>query len=162
MVRTEARRSAVRRGVPASEPVDLLVGILALDRALAVAGRRLPDELAEANRGAELLHRHGVRQDALARVLLPVTGVAEGEPADVEGTSGFDRRLLHVTEFVASAKGSPTVGTTHLLAALLDGTGTDAESVARIEQVLAESGADVAGLRAEPELRVPRGAGQGV
>lgn len=161
VVRTEARRSAVRRGVPASEPVDLLVGILALDRALAVAGRRLPDELAEANRGAELLHRHGVRQDALARVLLPVTGVAEGEPADVEGTSGFDRRLLHVTEFVASAKGSPTVGTTHLLAALLDGTGTDAESVARIEQVLAESGADVAGLRAEPELRVPRGAGQG-
>ncbi|MFF6815670.1 Clp protease N-terminal domain-containing protein [Streptomyces sp. NPDC012403] len=159
-VRTEARRSAVRRGVPELEPVDVLLGILALDRSLTVAGRELPENLAKANRGAEFLRRYGVRQDAVARVLLPTTGIAEGEPPEVDGPADFDRRLLHVTEFTASAKGSPTVGTTHLLAALLDKTGTDAESVAEIERVLTESGADVAGLRAEPELRVPRGAAQ--
>lgn len=48
-----------------------------------------------------------------------------------------------------------TVGTTHLLAALLDRTGTNAETAAEIERVLAESGADIAGLQAEPA--VPRG-----
>lgn len=50
-VRAEARRGAVRRGAPRTEPVDLLLGILALDRSLAVAGRELPGELAGANRG---------------------------------------------------------------------------------------------------------------
>lgn len=158
VVRTEARRSAVRRGVPELESVDVLQGILALDRSLTVAGCELPENLAEANQGAEFLRRYGVRQDAVARVLLPATGVAEGEPPEIDGPADFDRRLLHVTELIASAKGSPTVGTTHLLAALLDETGTDAESVAEIERVLTESGADVAGLRAEPELQAPRGA----
>ncbi|MFJ2555376.1 MULTISPECIES: Clp protease N-terminal domain-containing protein [unclassified Streptomyces] len=67
---------------------------------------------------------------------------------------------MHVTQLTASAQGSPTVGTTHLLAALLDETGTDAESAAEIARVLTESGVDVAGLRAEPELQVPGGAAQ--
>ncbi|WP_432080977.1 Clp protease N-terminal domain-containing protein [Streptomyces sp. WAC 04229] len=157
VVRSEARRGAVRRGAPELEPVDVLLGILALERSLTVAGRELPEQLAGANRGAELLRRHGVRQAAVARVLLPTTGVAEGEPPEVDATADFDRRLLHVTQLTASANGSPTVGTTHLLAALLDEAGTDAESVAEIERVLTESGADLAGLRAEPELRVSRG-----
>ncbi|MEU3897182.1 Clp protease N-terminal domain-containing protein [Streptomyces sp. NPDC045251] len=160
-VRSEAQRSAVRRGAPETEPVDVLLGILALDRSLAVAERGLPEELAGANRGGELLRRHGGRHGAVARVLLPATGVAEeAEPPEVAGSADFERRLLHVTQFTASAQGSPTVGTTHLLAALLDEKGTDAESVAEVERVLTESGADVDGLRAEPELRVPGGAAQ--
>ncbi|MFF5155765.1 Clp protease N-terminal domain-containing protein [Streptomyces sp. NPDC000348] len=158
-VRTEASRGAVRRGASEKGPVDVLLGILALERSLTVAGRELPEELRGANQGAALLRRHGVRQDAVTRVLLPATGVAEEEPREVRGDVDFERRLLHVTQFTAAAQGSPTVGTTHLLAALLD-EGTDAESAAEIERVLTESGADVAGLRAEPELRVPGGAAQ--
>lgn len=160
VVRSEGLRGAVRRGASEREPVDVLLGILALDRALTVAGRELPEKLTEANRGAELLHRHGARQEVVARVLLPTTGVAEEEPPEVDGITDVDRRLLHVTQLTASAKGSPTVGTTHLLAALLDEAGTNAESAAEIERVLTESGVDVAGLRAEPELQVPGGAAQ--
>ncbi|MEK8143980.1 hypothetical protein NKH18_24780 [Streptomyces sp. M10(2022)] len=58
----------------------------------------------------------------------------------VDGAADHDRRLLHVTQFTASAQDSPTVGTTHLLAALLDEAGTNAESAAEIERVLTESG----------------------
>ncbi|MFE6530656.1 hypothetical protein ACFVMA_17145 [Streptomyces rochei] len=161
-VRAEARRGAVRRGAPRTEPVDLLLGILALDRSLAVAGRELPGELAGANRGAELLRRHGARQGALARVLLPSSGVAQEAPPEDAGPADFEQRLLHVTQLTASAQGSPTVGTTHLLAALLDDRGTDAASAAEVARVLTESGVDVDGLRAEPELRVPGGAAEGV
>ncbi|WP_192340488.1 Clp protease N-terminal domain-containing protein [Streptomyces sp. VITNK9] len=161
-VRAEARRGAVRRGAPRTEPVDLLLGILALDRSLAVAGRELPGELAGANRGAELLRRHGARQGALARVLLPSSAVAQEAPPEDTGPADFEQRLLHVTQLTASAQGSPTVGTTHLLAALLDDRGTDAASAAEVARVLTESGVDVDGLRAEPELRVPGGAAEGV
>ncbi|WP_329384322.1 Clp protease N-terminal domain-containing protein [Streptomyces sp. NBC_01716] len=157
-VRAEALRGAVRRGAPEQEPVDVLLGILALDRSLAVAGRELPEKLTGANQGAELLRRYGARLDAVARVLFSATGAAEGELPLGDGTADRDRRLLHVAQYTASSQGSPTVGTTHLLAALLDKTGTDAESAAEIERVLAESGVDVAALRAEPELRVPGGA----
>lgn len=162
VVRSEARRSAVRRGASEMEPVDVLLGILALDRSLTVADRELPEPLTGANQGAELLRRYGARQDVVARLLLPTTGIAAGEPEppEVGATSDFDRRLLHVTQLTASAQDSPTVGTTHLLAALLDETGTDAESAAEIERVLTECGVDVAGLRAEPELRVPGGSAQ--
>ncbi|GGY95142.1 hypothetical protein GCM10010385_51330 [Streptomyces geysiriensis] len=161
-MRAEARRGAVRRGAPRTEPVDLLLGILALDRSLAVAGRELPGELAGANQGAELLRRHGARQGALARVLLPSSGVAQETPPEDTGPADFEQRLLHVTQLTASAQGSPTVGTTHLLAALLDDRGTDAASAAEVARVLTESGVDVDGLRAEPELRVPGGAAEGV
>ncbi|MGW5861244.1 hypothetical protein ACWFRJ_03565 [Streptomyces sp. NPDC055239] len=160
VVRSEARRGVVRRGASEMEPVDVLLGILALDRSLTVAGREMPEKLAGANQGAELLRRYGARQDAVARALLPSTGVAEMDPPEIAGTAGFDQRLLHVTQLTASAQGSPTVGTTHLLAALLDETGTDAESAAEIERVLTESGVDVAGLRAEPDLQVPGGTAQ--
>lgn len=50
-VRAEALRGAVRRGAPEQEPVDVLLGILALDRSLAVAGRELPEKLTGANQG---------------------------------------------------------------------------------------------------------------
>lgn len=157
VVRSEEQRSAVRRGAPEVAPVDVLMALLALDRSLTVAQRVLPENLRAENRGAELLRRYGVRHDALARVLLPTTGIEGGVPPEVSGTADFERRLLHVTELTAASRGASTVGTTHLLAALLDETGTDADSVAEIERVLAECGADVAALRAEPELRVPGG-----
>ncbi|MEU5838026.1 Clp protease N-terminal domain-containing protein [Streptomyces diacarni] len=157
-VRQETQRGAVRRGASEMTPVDMLLGILALDRSLAVAGRELPENLTEANQGARLLRRYGARQDTLARVSLPTTGVAEGRPSEVRGPADFERRLLHVTQLIASAQSSPTVGTTHLLAALLDEKGTNAESAAEIERLLSESGVDVAGLRSEPQLRVPTGA----
>ncbi|MFC8002458.1 Clp protease N-terminal domain-containing protein [Streptomyces olivaceus] len=157
VVRSEAQRSAVRRGASATEPADVLLGILALDRSLTVAQRELPENLRADNRGAELLHRHGARQDALARALLPATGI-DGVPPEVDSTSDFDRRLLHVTELTASSRNAPTVGTTHLLAALLHETGTDAESLAEIERILTDIGTDVPALRAEPELRVLGGA----
>lgn len=157
-VRAEALRGAVRRGASVQEPVDVLLGILALDRSLTVAGRELPEALTGANRGAELLRRHGARQDAVTRVLFSSTEVTEGETVRGDGVDDRDRRLLHVTQLTASAQGSPTVGTTHLLAALLDEAGTDAETAAEIERVLTASGVDVAALRAEPELRVPGGA----
>ncbi|TXS41921.1 hypothetical protein [Streptomyces sp. OR43] len=166
-VRAEALRGAVRRGAPVQEPVDVLLGILALDRSLTVAGRELPAALTGANRGAELLRRHGARQDAVARVLFSsaeiteiteITESTEGGTTRGDGTDGRDRRLLHVAQLTASAQDSPTVGTTHLLAALLDAAGTDAETAAEIERVLTEGGVDVAALRAEPELRVPGGA----
>lgn len=163
VVRSEAQRVAVRRGTPEREPIDAVLGILALERSLAVAGRELPEKLAGANQGAELLRRHGARLDALARLLLPSTGsaeVGEGEPPEFDGGADYERRLLHVTQLTASAQDSPTVGTTHLLAALLDETGTDAETAAEIARVLTEAGVDVAGLRAEPELRVPGGAAE--
>ncbi|MFJ3671449.1 hypothetical protein ACIPSE_33795 [Streptomyces sp. NPDC090106] len=156
-VRIEAPRGAARRGASEVEPVDVLLGILALERSLTVAGRELPATLTEANQGAALLRRHGVRQDAVAQVLLPTAGVTRKEPQEVHAHADFERRLLHVAQFTAAAQGSPTVGTTHLLAALLD-KGTDAESAAEIERVLTESGADIAGLRAEPVLRFPGGA----
>lgn len=157
-VRAEALRGAVRRGAAVQEPADVLLGILALDRSLTVAGRELPEALTGANRGAELLRRHGARQDAVTRVLFSSTEVTEGETVREDGVDDRDRRLLHVTQLAASAQGSPTVGTTHLLAALLDEAGTDAETAAEIERVLTASGVDVAALRAEPELRVPGGA----
>lgn len=94
-------------------------------------------------------------------MLLPSTGVAQEVPPVAEGPTDCERRLLRVTQFTASAQGSPTVGTTHLLAALLDETGTDPESAAEVARVLAESGVDVDGLRAEPELRVPGDAARG-
>ncbi|MGD6756180.1 Clp protease N-terminal domain-containing protein [Streptomyces sp. BH105] len=156
-VRSEAPRVTVRCGEPHTRPVDTLLGILALDRSLHVAGRELPEKLWAANRGAELLRRHGARHDTLARVLLPTNGVEECAPAEVSGPADFERRLLHVAQFTASHHGSPTVGTTHLLAALIDGAGTDPESAAEIERVLTESGVDVDGLRVEPELQVPGG-----
>ncbi|WP_016906469.1 Clp protease N-terminal domain-containing protein [Streptomyces xiaopingdaonensis] len=160
VVHSEARRAAVRRGASKPEPVDVLLSILALDRSLTVAGRTLPERLTGANQGAELLRRYGARQDAVVRVLLPSTGVTEEQPPEIADTTDFGRRLLHVAELTAAAQDSPTVGTTHLLAALLDETGTDAESAAEVHRVLTESGADVAGLREEPELQVPHGAGR--
>ncbi|WP_406414918.1 Clp protease N-terminal domain-containing protein [Streptomyces sp. NBC_01614] len=156
-VTVEAVRQAVRCGRSAAEPVDLLLGILALDRSLAVAGRPLPEDLAAANSAAALLRRHGVRQDSLTRSAMERTPTA---PADSASASDRDagqvrlsdsaERAKAVAQLTAVEHGSPSVGTVHLLAALVEAEGTEV-----VRLLSAASRVDVAALRAE----LPRRAG---
>ncbi|CAM5245832.1 Clp R domain-containing protein OS=Streptomyces tendae OX=1932 GN=GUR47_19160 PE=4 SV=1 [Streptomyces tendae] len=146
-VNVEATRQAVRCGRDVAEPVDLLLGVLALDRALAVAGRALPEGLADANAAAAVLRRHGVRQGPLvASAVAPESAVsadggadrAEGERARLSGAA---ERALAVARLRAAERESPTVGTVHLVAALLDDAG--------VAELLAAEQVDVAMLRGE-------------
>lgn len=173
----EATRQAVRSGRAAVEPVDLLLGILALDRALFVAGRSLPEKLAKANSAPALMRRHGVRQSSLvtsasvgtsASVVasdsaIPSAGVPDS--GEVRPSAAADR-VRAVAQLSAAEHGSPTVDTVHLLAALLDesatdtGTGTDSDTDAdadadvMVVRLLAADQVDVAALRAELGLRL--------
>ncbi len=87
-------------------------------------------------------------------MLLPSSGSPRRRPRRTP-PADFEQRLLHVTQLTASAQGSPTVGTTHLLAALLDDRGTDAASAAEVARVLTESGVDVDGLRRSRSFGCP-------
>ncbi|MEU9335478.1 Clp protease N-terminal domain-containing protein [Streptomyces sp. NPDC048290] len=118
-VSTEAVRQAVRSGRTAAAPVDLMLGVLALDRAMRLAGHAFPEPLADVNSGAELLHRAGVRQVSLVAAArsVPPGAVPEGE---LELLSGAADHIVSVARLLAAECGSPTVGTVHLLAALLD------------------------------------------
>ncbi|MFI1728625.1 hypothetical protein ACH40E_05160 [Streptomyces acidicola] len=127
-VSVEAVRQAVRCGRATVEPVDLLLGMLALDRALSVAGRSLPASLADVNAAPALLRRHGARQASL------VASASETQPAALPAGDGDgDRvwlsdaaeRIMAVARLSAAEHGSPTVGTVHLLSALLDEPATD-------------------------------------
>ncbi|MEE1747977.1 Clp protease N-terminal domain-containing protein [Streptomyces sp. JV184] len=157
-VSVEATRQAVRCGRAAVEPVDLLLGTLALDRALFVSGRSLPESLAEANSAAALMRRHGVRQDFLVS---SASASASAGPYAAAPDSGGVRpsaaaeRAMARARLTAAEQGSPTVGTVHLLSALLDETPTDADAGAgdQVVALLTEAGVDVAALRAEPSLR---------
>ncbi|MFJ9585844.1 hypothetical protein [Streptomyces acidicola] len=122
----EAVRQAVRCGRAAVEPVDLLLGMLALDRALSVAGRSLPASLADVNAAPALLRRHGARQASL------VASASETQPAALPADDGDGvwlsdaaERIMAVARLSAAEHGSPTVGTVHLLSALLDEPVTD-------------------------------------
>ncbi|MFF3817205.1 hypothetical protein ACFYYD_11400 [Streptomyces bluensis] len=165
VVTSEAVRQAVRCGRAAAEPVDLLLGILALDRALSVAGRSLPASLADANSAADLMRRHGVRQASL------VPSASETQPAvlpDGNGDGGGDGdsarvwlsaaadRIVAAARLSAAEHGSPTVGTVHLLSALLDEPATDDDERAggAVVRLLAADQVDVAALRAELSLRL--------
>ncbi|MDQ0931134.1 Clp protease N-terminal domain-containing protein [Streptomyces turgidiscabies] len=166
-VSVEAVRQAVRRGHTEAGPVDLLLGMLALDRALAVAGRSLPEDLTKANAAAPLLRRYGVRQTSLTRAAVtspPVAGAAEiTDIADVRISAAADRAMA-VARLTAAEHGSPTVGTVHLLAALLGGAteptaeaGPGTEDVGAVVRLLRASGeVDTAGLRAELRLQLGR------
>ncbi|WP_369272317.1 Clp protease N-terminal domain-containing protein [Streptomyces sp. R11] len=156
-VTVEAVRQAARCGRFAAEPVDLLLGILALDRSLAVSGRALPEDLADADSAAALLRRHGVRQDSLTRVAMEhtATAPAAGAPAsdrdaDRIRLSDSAERAKAVAQLTAAEQGSPSVGTVHLLAALLE-----AEDTQVVRLLSAAARVDVAALRAE----LPRRAG---
>ncbi|MFF2849769.1 Clp protease N-terminal domain-containing protein [Streptomyces sp. NPDC058001] len=163
-VSVEAARQAVRRGRDAAEPVDLLLGTLALDRGLSVAGRSLPESLTDVNAAPELLRRHGVRQVSLAASAskLPPAAAPEGEGGGEGGGEGDGdggsheygplsaaaNRVVSVARLSAAEHGSPTVGTVHLLAALLD------ERSGAVGRLLAAEQVDVAALRAELDLRL--------
>ncbi|MFG2935953.1 hypothetical protein [Streptomyces sp. NPDC048282] len=162
-VSVEAARQAVRSGRAAVEPVDLLLGTLALDRALFVAGRSLPGSLAKANSAAALMRRHGVRQFSLvssaSMVASPsVAASASAIPSAGVPDSGKVRlstaadRVMAVARLSAGEHGSPTVGTVHLLAALLDESATDTDAV--VGRLLAADQVDVDTLRAELGLRL--------
>lgn len=155
-VKVEAVRQAVRCGRAVAEPVDLLLGILALDRALSVAGRSLPESLSDANSAAVLVRRHGVRQVALlssALAAVPSEAVADGDRVLLSDAAD---RIMAVARLSAAEHGAPTVGTVHLLSALLDEPATDADAGAgrAVVRLLAVGGVDVAALRAELSLRL--------
>ncbi|MER6525806.1 hypothetical protein [Streptomyces sp. NPDC001508] len=156
-VSVEAVRQAVRCGRATVEPEDLLLGMLALDRALSVAGRSLPASLADVNSAAELLRRHGARQAAL------VPSAAAPQPtadfnADKVWLSAAADRMMAVARLSAAEHGSPTVGTVHLLYALLGTSEPDADAAAGsvVVRLLAAERVDVNALRSE--LSLPLGA----
>ncbi|MGW3952261.1 Clp protease N-terminal domain-containing protein [Streptomyces sp. NPDC004752] len=160
-VSVEATRQAVRCGRAAVEPVDLLLGILGLDRALFVAGRSLPVSLADANSAADLMRRHGVRQVSLVSSVSSVPSAAAPQPAAASGSDGVRPtaaadRITAVARLSAAEHGSPTVGTVHLLSALLDESVTDADAGAdgAVVRLLAAERVDVAALRAELSPRL--------
>ncbi|MFG2348245.1 hypothetical protein [Streptomyces phaeochromogenes] len=148
-VTVEAARQVARYGRGKTEPVDLLLGILALDRALAVAGRSLPEDLASVSTAAELLRRHGVRHGSLARsatIDAPAGGVEQTHLSDAA------QQVKAAARLIAAEQGSPTVGTVHLLAALLEAPAVDAEAGDEgrtVGRLLAAERVDTAALRAE-------------
>ncbi|GGL04581.1 Clp protease N-terminal domain-containing protein [Streptomyces flaveus] len=145
----EAARQAARYGRGETEPVDLLLGILALDRALAVAGRSLPEDLASVSTAAELLRRHGVRHGSLARSATISTVVDSGAHTRLSDSA---QQAKAAAQLIAAEQGSPTVGTAHLLAALLEAPAVDAEAGDEgrtVGRLLAAEHVDIAALRAE-------------
>ncbi|MDQ1025527.1 hypothetical protein QF035_003109 [Streptomyces umbrinus] len=148
-VSVEAARQVARYGRGRTEPVDLLLGILALDRALAVAGRSLPEDLASVSTAAELLRRHGVRHGSLARsatIGAPAAGLDQTQLSDSA------QQARAAAQLIAAEQGSPTVGTVHLLAALLEAPAVDAEAGDEgrtVGRLLAAERVDTAALRAE-------------
>ncbi|MEV0741918.1 Clp protease N-terminal domain-containing protein [Streptomyces sp. NPDC050549] len=163
-VSVEAIRQAVRRGRTEAELVDLLLGILSLDRALTVAGRSLPESLATTNSAAQLSRLYGVRQASLTlAAVTSVPGAADvHDVADVRLSAAADQ-MMAVARLIAAEHGSPTVGTVHLLAALLSGPAADTKAEAGVEgadtgavvRLLRTSGQmDMAGLQTELRLRL--------
>ncbi|MFF0015333.1 hypothetical protein [Streptomyces sp. NPDC005374] len=162
-VSVEAMRQAVRNGRASVEPLDLLLGTLALDRALSVAGRSLPAGLAKANSAPAVMRRHGVRQSSLVSLAwtndpAPVGTSAPEVPAAGVPESGRVRpsaaadRVMAVARLSAAEHGSPTVGTVHLLAALLDAPASEADADGTVVRLLTADQVDVAALRRELSL----------
>ncbi|WP_307781830.1 Clp protease N-terminal domain-containing protein [Streptomyces sp. MBT65] len=154
-VNVEAVRQAVRCGRTAAEPVDLLLGTLALERALSVAGRSLPASLSDVNTASALLRRHGVRQVSLvaSASAIPSTSAPDGDRVRLSAAAD---RITAVAQLSAAQHGSPTVGTVHLLTALLDESATDADAGVggAVVRLLTAGQVDVAALRTELRLRL--------
>jgi hypothetical protein len=147
-VSVEATRQAARSGRAAVEPVDLLLGILALDRALFVAGRSLPWCPAKANSAPALMRRHGVRQFSLVSSASAIPSAGVPDSGKVRLSAAADR-VMAVARLSAAEHGSPPVGTVHLLSALLDESATDTGAGGTVTQLLAADQVDVDALRAE-------------
>lgn len=152
-VSVEAMRQAVRCGRAAVEPVDLLLGTLALDRALFVAGRSLPGSLEDANSAPALMRRHGVRQVSLVSSASAILSAAAPDGDGVRRSAAAERAMA-MARLSAAEHGSPTVGTVHLLSALFDESDADAGAGGVVGRLLAADQVDVAGLRAELSLRL--------
>ncbi|MFJ8000429.1 Clp protease N-terminal domain-containing protein [Streptomyces sp. NPDC096310] len=134
----EAARQTVRRGHGVVEPADLLLAVMALDRALAVTGRSFPETTAAVNEGAALLRTHGARPDSLVRAAR--AGVAAPAPGPFPAATEMPRspaveRAQSVAQLTAAERGSATVGTVHLLAALLADDEGEAARLLRAEGV---------------------------
>ncbi|MEV4975790.1 Clp protease N-terminal domain-containing protein [Streptomyces scopuliridis] len=143
-VTVEANRQAVRCGRSAVEPVHLLLAVLALDRALSVAGRSLPAEVAATNGAAALLRAHGVRPDELALSAL----AADPSPVpDEVPLSAAAERTLASARLIAAEHQATSAGTVHLLAALLDDVADDEEGSA--SRRLRAHGVDPTALKAD-------------
>ncbi|MFD5750479.1 Clp protease N-terminal domain-containing protein [Streptomyces sp. NPDC127033] len=141
----EAERQTVRRGHGVIEPVDLLLAVMALDRALTLTGRSFPEATAAVNAGAELLRTHGVRPVSLlgaARAAVPAPAPGPfPAPTDVPRSPDIER-VRSVTQLTVAERGEATAGTVHLLAALL------ADDEGEAARLLRADGVDVAGLKA--------------
>ncbi|MFD8964321.1 Clp protease N-terminal domain-containing protein [Streptomyces sp. NPDC059568] len=144
-VSVEAKRQAVRCGRSVAEPVDLLLAVLGLDRALSVARRSLPEALVSANEAAGLLRTHGVRPASLAWSVLAVDPlpVSDEVPFSAEA-----ERTLAVARLTAAEHGAPAVGTVHLVTALLDG------AEGPVPEQLRAHGVDLTALKADLSLRL--------
>lgn len=127
-VTAEAERQAVRRGSAEVEPVDLLLGVLSLDRLVADTGRRLPGG------GADVLRTHGVDLPGLMpAVRVPPVPLGISVP---QGAAA--RRTLTATRLRAADGGRASVEAEDLLVTLLDGP---------VGPLLAAAGHDVPALR---------------
>ncbi|MFF3751028.1 Clp protease N-terminal domain-containing protein [Streptomyces sp. NPDC002018] len=144
-VNVEAGRQAVRCGRETVEPVDLLLAVLALDRSLSLAGRSLPEALAPVNEAAALLRTHGVRPAPLFLAALaadPLTASAHVP------RSAAAERAIAVARLTGAEHRASSVGTVHLVTALLD----DAEGP--VPAQLRALGVDLTALRTELGLRL--------
>lgn len=155
VISNQAQRQAVRYGRTESEPVDLLLAVMALDRGLTVAGLSLPPELIVANSAADTLRLAGIRQVDLVRAATAAAAANPPEryavPVDAERSESTDKAVASARLLAAERKDS-TAGTTHLLIALL----ADLDGPAA--RLLGECGADPAALRTslEASLEAPR------
>ncbi|MER8070875.1 Clp protease N-terminal domain-containing protein [Streptomyces sp. NPDC094034] len=154
-VSVESHRQAVRWGRSTVEPIDLLLAILGLDRALSHAGRSLPDKVAAPNEAAILLRAHGVRPDASALSAEAAEAALAVDPSPVSDEiplSAAAERTLASARLLAAEHHASSAGTAHLLAALLDDA-TDGEETP-VRQWLRAQNVDVAALRADLSPRL--------
>ncbi|MEV6418843.1 Clp protease N-terminal domain-containing protein [Streptomyces sp. NPDC051662] len=149
-VSVESQRQAVRWGRSTAEPIDLLLAILGLDRALSLAGRSLPEKVAAPNEAANLLRSHGVRPDASALSAEAAEAALAVDPAPVSDEIRFSaaaERTLASARLLAAEHHASSAGTVHLLAALLDNA-TDGEETP-VRQWLRARSVDIVALKAD-------------
>ncbi|MFE7565828.1 hypothetical protein ACFU76_02505 [Streptomyces sp. NPDC057539] len=154
-VTVESNRRALRGGRGTVEPIDQLLAILALDRALSSAGRTLPDEVAAVNEAASLLRTHGVRPGVPVLSAVSALAVAPSPVSDVTDEvkrSPAAERILASARLLAAEHHASSAGTVHLLAALLDDAADGEETPVR--RWLRDRSVDVVALRADLSPRL--------
>lgn len=142
----EAQRQSVRHGRTETEPVDLLLAVLALDRGLTVAGLSLPEDLLPVNSAADALRSAGVHESDLFRAAAAAAGPSPqaAVPSGPKRSVATDKTVA-AARLLAADRKDRTVGTTHILTALL-ATGDDATTA-----LLTENGVNPELLRTRLE-----------